>query len=267
MSDILISCGIDLNRTLCAGDSTKSSQGYDDSVTLNLCATLAMFLFGDDIDNVFVPSKEGKLSYKQFMTERLKLEKKEREAKTRQIIQDFPFLRETYEKMVKVVGSDFLLPSAKKLLLHLKRLHEESRPVVACIRTFGTDCKLLKKSLNELGIELVVVHVDKIQKVKDFIQFIQDEASCTTFRAYFIQDNYTRWKEGGFTSMTGKVFPLVENAYNIFLDDNADENIVDPRTPEGVHVPPHSLSKSQGTIVQVNPYENIVNEDYFLQWF
>ena len=126
----------DLNLTFCGGDS-------QDSVELNICATLAKYLLGY-VDNrgIFLPNKnefnlsefliksldaffnkEKLVTYKHYLSYTCKLDKKEGEVKTRQIVQTFPFLKEEYDLLKNKIQNSFLLSSAKKLILKLKKYH------------------------------------------------------------------------------------------------------------------------------------------------
>lgn len=258
---------LDLNNTLTEVDTSKSAQS---SVELNRCATLAKYLQGEVINGEFVPckSQDSKqiISYKEYMTHSLKLDKKEREIQTRKIVETFPFLKEKYDTLAQAAGTNFLLPSAKRLLLYLKNLHNEGHPIVVCIRTFGTDYKLLQESLNELKMELVVIDPIKIATVSNFVKFLKEQSYSAIFRLYFIQDSYNKWKEGNFKGEAGKVFPLLEGARNVFFDDNVEDDIVNPRRENGDWVSPLRVSK-WGKIVNVHTYDNVVNPDYFVKFF
>lgn len=260
---------LDLNGTLTDVDTSKSAQN---SVELNRCATLAKYLEGEVINGQFIPTAdvddhESKqtISYKNYMINYLKLDKKEREVQTRKILDVFPSLKEKYQTLTKAAGNSFLLPSAKTLLLYLKELHDDGYSVVACIRTFGMDYKLLQASVTDLKIELVVIDPNKLSTISNFVQFLKDQSFSTTFRLYFIQDDYNRWKDGNYTGQSGKVFPLIDGAFNIFFDDNAEDDIINPRRENGEWVSPLDLSK-WGKIVNVHTFDNVVNHDYFVQF-
>jgi len=184
----------------------------------------------------------------------MKLDKKEREAHTRKIVELFPALAKEYKMLQNAAGDSFFLPSAKKVLLHLKQLHE-TRPVVACIRTFGTDLPLLKRALEELKMELVVVK--QRLDVKSFFAFLHDQSFETTFRVYFVQDDYQEWKRGNCQAESGKLFPLTKG-FNIFFDDN--ETIINPRNEKGEFV------SSQHAIL-VDTCAAVLDKDYFVKFF
>src|SRR5579872_2939057 len=86
----------DLNGTLCPGDSTKSDEGYADSVELNLCATLAKYTKGKVMDGKFHLA-EGSMTYKEFLIQDCKGDKKTREVRTRKILEEFPQLKFQYQ--------------------------------------------------------------------------------------------------------------------------------------------------------------------------
>lgn len=104
MMSVPIFCALDLHGTLCVGGSAK------DSVEINVCATLAKYLFGRVAEGEFIVSEEKeKLSYKEYMIRELKLDKGTHQEKTQKIVETFPHLYKQYTELMKIGTASFLL--------------------------------------------------------------------------------------------------------------------------------------------------------------
>lgn len=253
---------LDLSAAVCAGDSKKSDSGYEDAVELNLYVTLSRYLKGFvESEKTFKPDAQGNRCYKDYLTNECKLNKKEREEATRKILQSFDpdtnrELENKFKQMKEKTSNSFLLPSAKKLLVHLKKLHEEEPGrAVVCLHTFEENCGLLEIALKELKMELLVVKLVGASDLNDFAYYLNEIRRKPIFRILLVKED--------FKVLPWKLFPLMPDGHNIFFHDTVDGDIVDPQKLES----DYSYSKFQGNTIFVNMFTNVVDEDYLLAYF
>jgi hypothetical protein len=97
----------------------------------------------------------------------------------------------------------------------------------------------------------------------DYFQIIDDLIKLQKTCYVFIRDNFKLWNKMGQISEYGKTYPIIENHYSYFFDDN--KNIINPRTNKDIYVKEESLPPYCKSIY-VDTFLNIIDENYFVAY-
>ena len=190
----------------------------------------------------------------------------------------YPIILERFRNARKKVGlqKGRIFNSFYKLINYLER---EGITYTIVLRTFGTD---LGEISHELAAQANLVFDWEGYFVEGTLYLKSDqkkqEVVLETFEeiyAFFksqnhiqIKDDFKYWNDHHEQAQYGKLFPINEansSIKTLFFDDNATENIINPRNiTSGCFMEPEQLIKS-GDICSVDTLQAIENDDYFIK--